>query len=76
MQNLNKREDILITKAGKGGAVVIVDVKDYIKEAEWLLTNIKNYSKLQKNPTTTNKYIEPSYRKYFKICWLPPSTYS
>ena len=34
MQNLNKREDILITKAGKGGAVVIVDVKDYIKEAE------------------------------------------
>ena len=53
-QNLNKREDILITKAGKGGAVVIVDVKDYIKEAEWLLTNIKNYRKLQKDPTATN----------------------
>ena len=41
-------------KAGKGGAVVIVDVKDYIKEAEWLLTNIKNYRKLQKDPTATN----------------------
>ena len=53
-QNLNKREDILITNAGKGGAVVIVDVKDYIKEAERLLTNIKNYRKLQKDPTTTN----------------------
>ena len=52
-QNLNKREDILITKAGKGGAVVIVYVKDYIKEAERLLTNIKNYRKLQKDPTTT-----------------------
>ena len=54
MQNLNKREDILITKAGKDGAVVIVDVKDYIKEAERLLTNIENYRKLQEDPTATN----------------------
>ena len=35
MTELSEREDIIITKADKGGEVVIVDVKDYIKEAEW-----------------------------------------
>ena len=34
MKELSEREDIIITKADKGGVVVIVDVKDYIKEAE------------------------------------------
>ena len=34
MKELSEREDIVITKDDKGGAVVIVDVKDYIKEAE------------------------------------------
>ena len=34
MKELSEREDIIITKTDKGGAVVIVDVKDYIKEAE------------------------------------------
>ena len=32
--NLSEREDIIITKDDKGGAVVIVYVKDYIKEAD------------------------------------------
>ena len=32
LQNLSKRDDIIITKADKGGAVVIVDVDDYIKK--------------------------------------------
>ena len=30
LQNLCKRDDIIITKADKGGAVVIVDVDDYV----------------------------------------------
>ena len=34
MKELSEREDTIITKADKGGEVVIVDVKDYIKEAE------------------------------------------
>ena len=34
MTELSEREDIIITKADKGGEVVIVDLKDYIKEAE------------------------------------------
>ena len=46
MKELSEREDIIITKADKGGAVVIVDVKDYIKEAERQLNNTENYRKL------------------------------
>ena len=34
MKELSEGEDIIITKGGKGGAVVIVAVKDYIKEPE------------------------------------------
>ena len=54
MKELSEWEDIIITKANKVGAVVIVDVKDYIKEAEWQLNNTENYSKLQEDPTGTN----------------------
>ena len=46
MKELSDQEDI-ITKADKGGAVVIVGVKDYIKEAERQLNNSKNHRKLQ-----------------------------
>ena len=54
IKELSEREDIIITKADKGAAVVIVDVKDYIKEAERQLNNTENYRKLQKDPTATN----------------------
>ena len=47
MKKLSREEDIIITKVDKGGAVVIVDVQGYIKEAERQLNNIKNYRKLQ-----------------------------
>ena len=42
MKELSERVDIIITKADKGGAVVIVGVKDYIKQAERQLNNTKN----------------------------------
>ena len=57
MKKLSEREDIIITKADKGGAIVIVGVKDYIKETEWQLNNTKNYRKLQEDPTTTNMIL-------------------
>ena len=47
MKELSEREDIIIIKAHKGGAAVIVDVADYIKEAERQLNNTENYRKLQ-----------------------------
>ena len=33
LRNLKERDDIIITKADKGGAVVIINVDDYLKEA-------------------------------------------
>ena len=50
-QELSERDDIVITKADKGGALVITDVKDYIREAESQLKNKDNYDRLKYNPT-------------------------
>ena len=52
MKKLSREEDIIITKVDKGGAVVIVDVQGYIKEAERQLNNIKNYRKHQEEQQT------------------------
>ena len=46
---------------------VIVDVKDYIKEAEQQLNNTQNYRKLQEDPTTTNmKLVNDSVESFKK----------
>ena len=45
---------MIITNADKGGAVVIMDVKDYIRQAKRQLNNSKNYKVLTKDPTATN----------------------
>ena len=49
--NLQKRNDIIITKADKGGAVVILDIKDYIDEANRQLNDTNNYEQLDFDPT-------------------------
>ena len=54
LQELQSRDDIVITDADKGGAVVILGVEDYIKEAERQLRNTENYKRLNRNPTTAN----------------------
>ena len=54
MKEISEWQDIIILKADKGGAVVIVDVKGCIKEAEQQLNNTKNYLKLQEDPRATN----------------------
>ena len=41
MQELQSRNYIVITDTNKGGAVVILDEKDYVKEAERQLNNNK-----------------------------------
>ena len=48
------RNYIIITKADKGGAVVITDVEDYVKEPEHQLNNQDAYKKLQHDPTQTH----------------------
>ena len=66
MKELSEREDITIPKADKGGAVVIVDVKDYEKEAERQLNNTKNYRKLHEEPTATNNKLVNDMIERFK----------
>ena len=51
LRNLKMRKDIVITKADKGGAVVIWDTTDYLKEAYSQLDDKKTYSKLDEDPT-------------------------
>ena len=46
LQNLCKRDDIIIAKADERGAAVIVDVDDYIQEANRQLDNKEFYKKL------------------------------
>ena len=48
---LKNRDDIIITHADKGGAVTILSVEDYIKEAERQLTNVDFYAELNHDPT-------------------------
>lgn len=54
LENLKKREEIVITKADKGGAVVVQDVAEYVKEANRQLADTNFYKKLKENPTSVN----------------------
>ena len=51
MDELRKWENLLFTKVDKGGALVIKDVEDYVKEADRQLNENKFYKKLSSNPT-------------------------
>ena len=51
LDELQKRDDLIFTKADKGGALVIIDVKDYILEANRQLDDTKFYQKLTSDPT-------------------------
>ena len=47
--------DNVITKADKGGAVVIIDVDDYIREANRQLNNTDFYEKIPNDPTESSR---------------------
>ena len=51
MKHLAKRKDIIITTTDKGGAVVILDTENHIKEANRQLSGKNNYNTLQTDPT-------------------------
>ena len=53
-QELQSRNDLVITSADKGGAIVILDGEDYVKEAERQLNNRETYEKINYDPTTAN----------------------
>ena len=60
------RDDTVIINADKGGAVVIMDVKDYVEECERQLNNTGNYNCLQKGSTATNNELVHSVIKRFE----------
>ena len=74
MEKLAKKKDI-ITNAGKGSAVEIMDVEKYINEANRQLSDKRNY-KLQEEPTLqhsnlVNDTIDRFKKKiYFLKNWL------
>ena len=67
LKELADRNDINITKADKGGAVVIIDVEGYVKEAEHQLSNKDAYKKLQYDPTQTHARLVNDTITRFKI---------
>ena len=55
LQSRNGSTVITNTNADKGGAIVIIDVEDCVKEAEKQLNKKKkNYRKITYNPNTAN----------------------
>ena len=67
IQNLFRDKSITVKPADKGGAVVILDTRDYIAEAERQLDNPKYYKKVDTDLTIqhtiqVNQYVEGLHR--------------
>ena len=65
-KDLSSRDDIIITKADKGGATVIMDVKDYVDEANRQLQDTQYYRKLNYDPTGDHANIIRNTLEEFK----------
>lgn len=57
LQELSERDVIVITKADQVSALVIKDVKDYIREAESQLKSKDNYDRLKYDPKETHNRL-------------------
>ena len=57
LTDLSKRDEIIVMNAGKGSAVVIIDINDYTREAKCQLNDLKNYKVFAKDPTITNNNL-------------------
>ena len=67
MKELSDHTGIIITKANKGGPVVIMGVKDYINEAHCPLNNKDHHKMLNNDPTATNaKLINDTIQRFKK----------
>ena len=72
LKQLEKRQDIAISNADKGGAVVIMDTDKYIEEVDRQLSDSTNYKKLQNNPTLQhNKLVNDTITRFKKEKLLP-----
>ena len=66
-QQLRQRDDTITTKAGKGGAVVFIDVDDCIREANRQLNNTDFYKKIPNDPTESNRNKVNNTIREFKL---------
>ena len=66
LKELETRDDIVITKADKGRAVVVMDVDSYIKEAKRRLENEESCKKLPNDPTKVHADRINKTRERFK----------
>ena len=66
IEYFSKRKDLVITKADKGGANVILDVKDYIAKANEQLQDNSFYQKLHVDPTAKHSAIVNSVIESFR----------
>jgi hypothetical protein len=57
LENIRSMNDVIITKADKGGAIVVQDVDKYIQEAERQLKDRTFYKKLSYNPTSEHEAL-------------------
>ena len=57
LKELMARTDIIITKADKGGAVVIMDVNKYVEECNRQLNNKEYYKELTSDPTESHRRL-------------------
>jgi hypothetical protein len=51
LNSLRKRDDIVILKADKGNATVVLDLQDYKQKAHVILDDPSNYERLSRDPT-------------------------
>ena len=58
MRSLKKNQDIVIKPADKGGAIVIMNKDDYIKEGIRQLSNTNHYKKLEEPEKTIKMFIK------------------
>ena len=73
IEELAKRKDIIITNAGKGGAVVIMDVEKSIDASYLINTTTRRYKKTQRCNTViwlTTQLTGFKKKIYFLKNWL------
>ena len=65
MDELSKRNNPITTKANKGGAVVVIDTDNYIKEANRQLSDKASYKKLTEDPTLQhNRMVNQTIQRF------------
>ena len=56
IQSIKRNKNVIIKAADKGGAIVILNRYDYIKEGKNQLNHQQNYQSLSLDPTKNFKY--------------------